>query len=121
MKRAASSPTTSPTTVFGPADDALAGIREALDRYAEDRPGVRIDLYRAGPYAVRARILDPGFAGLDDVTRHEVVFDRLLKAQDGSLSDLTMLITVAPGEESVDPLNARFEAERPGSPVAVAA
>jgi hypothetical protein len=54
-------------------DKIIDGIIESLRADEADRPSAQIDLYRQNPVSVRVGIIDPDFASLDSVERHNYV------------------------------------------------
>ncbi len=78
------------------------------------REFARIKSYRYNPAAIRVRVIDPRFAGKNRVDREEMVEPFLKHLPEDIYCDITVLLTLAPGEEKTSPMN--YEFEHPSKP-----
>jgi stress-induced morphogen len=93
----------------GKTDEIIEQIRSVLDRYQEDHPNARIDLYRLDPFSVRVRIIDPRFRRMSRVDRHDYIWKYLDLLPDETQSDISMLVLIAPSEVKKSGANIEFE------------
>ena len=99
--------------IRGDEDTILRSIKLAMESDRDRNPGARIDLYRQNSFAIRIRAIDPGFAELDKPERHERFRESLRTLPDEILGDISMIILLAPGEESHSLANLEFEEPSP--------
>jgi hypothetical protein len=93
----------------GKTDKVIKGIVVALRRYEADHPKAQIDLYRQNPCSVRVRIVDPDFAGKNEVARSKSVWKYFAALSHDTQSDISMLILMVPGEKEMRFANLEFE------------
>lgn len=86
--------------------DRLAG---ALARYKTDHPTARITAYRQGSVSLRARIIDPDFAGVDRGQRHEAVWRLIEGLPEDVQSQLSVLLLLTPEEAERSFANVDFD------------
>src|SRR5437773_2111652 len=68
----------------------------------------RVDAYRSTPSTIRARVVDPRFAGKSYHEREKLVLPFLSRLPTDLQLDVTMLVLVTPEEEPEDLINAEF-------------
>lgn len=93
----------------GKTDSTLKAIGKVLERYVEDHPKARIDLYRQNSVSVRVRIIDPDFSKVETFQRHDIVnryFDQLPEEME---SEISMLVLLTPKEVKRSASNIEFE------------
>jgi stress-induced morphogen len=93
----------------GNSDKTLERIKKVLQSYAADYPHAQIDLYRQNPVSVRIRIINPEFAHLSRVARHERVWNYLDSLSEDTQSDISMLLLLTPDEAKKSFANIEFE------------
>ena len=93
----------------GKVDVLVEQIVAALDGYARDHPAAQIDVYRINPVSVRARVIDPTFAGTGRPERHDTVWRYLESAPDAAQAEISSLVLIAPGEQGRSAANTAFE------------
>lgn len=96
-------------TVRGRSDDVLRQLATALGRYQAEHPNAEIAVARQNSAAVRVRIVDPDFAGMDRVDRHERAWSYLAALPEAVLSQVTMLLLLLPEEQESSFANREFE------------
>lgn len=83
-------------------DPIVDEIRGMLSCYTHDHPGALADAYRYNSASVRIKIEDSRFAGLSKGDRHDTVWDDYIShLTSETISDISMLILVTPGERHV--------------------
>ncbi len=82
----------------GESDVAIA---EALGSYETDHPDAQIDLYRHDSVSVWVRVVDPAFANRARSGRHHHVWQYLERLPEDIVAEISMLVLVAPGENSL--------------------
>ncbi len=95
--------------IRGRSDKALQLISDQLELYESKHPGSKAELYRQNPAAVRIRIVDPSFAGLDRIERDEIVWKYLYKLPPDVRGDITVVLLLAPDELETSFANQDFE------------
>jgi hypothetical protein len=90
-------------------DPARKQIEQALAAYAKRHNGAQFKVKRQNPVAVRIRVVDPAFGGLDWLKREERVWEDLDKLPDGARSQFTFVLLLAPDELNDSALNREFE------------
>jgi stress-induced morphogen len=96
----------------GDADPAVQALKNALDAYEVDHPGAEAALYRQNSASIRLRVVDRRFEGMTKSRRHADVWQFLAaRVPEDTLSDVSLVLAIAPAEmrESF----ANFEFERP--------
>ena len=100
-------------SIRGDVDNALLSVKQALQGYQAAHPTAKIDLYRQNSFAVRIRVIDPGFSGLEKSDRHSRVWQALEGLPEETQGDISMVLTLAFGEESRSMGNLEFEDPSP--------
>jgi stress-induced morphogen len=95
--------------IRGKSDAVLSRIAKVLSAYESEHPDSTAQLYRQNPAAVRIRIVDPSFAGLDRIERDELVWSYLNNLPANARSDITVLLLLAPEELETSFANQDFE------------
>jgi hypothetical protein len=95
--------------IRGKSDRVLKRIAATLAAYESEHPGSTAVLYRRNPAAVRIRIVDPSFAGLDRVERDDRAWRYLNKLPANARSDISVLLLLAPEELETSFANQDFE------------
>ena len=93
----------------GRPDAVLHRIIDSLRPYEADHAAAQVDLYRMNNVSVRVRIVDPDLAHLSRVQRHDLVWEYLDALPEDVLSDISMLVLLAPGEEQTSGSNLEFD------------
>jgi hypothetical protein len=93
----------------GSSDGVIDQIVGALRPYLAAHPTSQIDLYRQNAVSVRVRIIDPDFAGQNNVDRSNEVWKYLGALTDEVGSDISTLILLTPGETQKSLANIEFE------------
>ncbi|HZZ43432.1 MAG TPA: hypothetical protein VFE58_10890 [Tepidisphaeraceae bacterium] len=76
----------------------MAKVQEVESVFKSAFPQAEVEIHPHG-WAIRARITDPGFKGLSRIQREEKVFPLFKKLKTDLVTELTMLLLRAPGEE----------------------
>lgn len=71
------------------------------------------EAYRFNWASIRIRIVDERFDNMSRIDREELVLPLIRKLPEKTRRDITMLVLLAPGEESGSLLNLEFEDPRP--------
>lgn len=95
-------------------DQEVDQIREALREYQNEHPRAEISVRRQNPVAIRIRILDLSFAGVDRVDREPSVWRILDRLPDEILQNVTMLL-LTPNEAKQPLANLEFENPLPSA------
>ncbi|MCI0334965.1 MAG: hypothetical protein L0228_17295 [Planctomycetes bacterium] len=95
--------------IRGKADRVLKRIADELTEYESEHPGSTAELYRQNPAAVRIRIVDPAFAGLDRIERDDLVWRYLNKLPANARADITVVLLLTPEELATSFANQDFE------------
>jgi hypothetical protein len=93
--------------LFGTDDDAVKEIAAVLEEYEDRNPGSECAVYRYNPAAIRIRIIDPAFEGKSKSERHDEAFAALKGLPGRVLSQISVLLCLAPGERHM--LDMEFE------------
>jgi hypothetical protein len=95
-------------------DVAKSQVEKLLvDRYLADHPRAEVKVKRQNPYSLRIRIIDPDFHGIDRATRDEKAWEILDDLADEILSEITMLVLLAPDESKSSLANLEFDHPSP--------
>ena len=98
------------TIVKGPEDGVTVALRDALQEYESAYPGSEASLYRQNNASVRLRIVDRRFEGMTKSRRHSHVWDFLAdRVSEEALSDISLLLAIAPAELGMSFANFEFE------------
>ena len=98
--------------VRGRADKAVQALKAALDAYEEQYPGAAAALYRQGVASIRIRVVDRRFQQMSKSRRHEHVWKFLeSRVEEETLSEVSLVLALAPGE--LKSSFANFEFEKP--------
>ncbi len=100
-------------TIREPVTPQTEEIGKAFEPYELFNQGVEIDIYRYNSISIRIRVIDPAFAGMGKVERHERIWEYLEKLPEDVLSDVSMIVSLAPGEEAKSISNLEFENPSP--------
>jgi stress-induced morphogen len=84
---------------------------KALKPYLAEHRRATVDMYRRSRFALRIRIIDPDFAGLDRVDRDELIREYIKSVPDEVMDELSMLLLLTPDE--VEQSIANFDFENP--------
>ncbi len=98
-----------PITIRGATDTSLASVKKALREYERRRPEAQIQIYRYNSISIRIRVIDPGFAGMRKSDRHALVWEHLETLPERAREDISMIVLLAPGEESTSLSNLEFD------------
>lgn len=79
-------------------DELVVRLLEGLKAYERAHPHAEIEAYRRNSASIRVRIVDPDFAGKDDLQREDVVWQVLDNLPEEVRSDITMLVLITPAE-----------------------
>jgi stress-induced morphogen len=98
------------TIVRGNPDPAVQALKDALDAYETEHPGAEAALYRQNSASIRVRVVDRRFEGMTKTRRHAEVWQFLAaKVPEDTLADVSLLLTVAPGELKMSFANFDFD------------
>ena len=92
----------------GQNDPILDEFVTALKEYESAHPQAEIDLYRQSRFSVRIRIVDPDFQALSNGRRDDMIWPYLEKLPEETISDLSMLVLLAPEETAKSFANLEF-------------
>ena len=80
-------------------DDELRAIHDALESYERTHPAAEASLYRYATAAIRCRMVDPRFAGMNKSRRHAAVFDHIRPlVDDEAFKQIWEMLCLAPDE-----------------------
>jgi stress-induced morphogen len=91
--------------------DSVEIIRDILDEYRKKHPEADVQVKRQNPVAVRIRIVDPDFSGVDLVDREKALWKILDRLPARARSDITFLLLLTPDEKNQS--MASFEFDHP--------
>lgn len=97
------------TRVTKTSDGDLERLGEALARYKADHPRAKIKVYRQNSVSLRARIIDPDFAGIDRGQRHETIWRLIETLPEETQSQLSVLLLLTPEEAKRSFANLDFD------------
>ena len=95
--------------IRGKSDQVLKRIAETLNAYESEHRDSTAELYRQNPAAVRLRIVDPSFAGLDRIERDDLVWKYLNRLPASARADITVVLLLTPEEIETSFANQDFE------------
>jgi len=102
------------TIVKGAADEAVQTLKGALDAYELEHPGSEAALYRQNNASIRLRVIDRRYEGMTKSRRHADVWDFLAaRVPAETLSDVSLVLAIAPGERGTSLMNFEFENASP--------
>jgi stress-induced morphogen len=102
------------TVLNGVSDSAVQAIKAALDAYEATHEGAVATLYRHNPASVRVRIIDQRFASMSKSQRHNEVWRFIAElVPEDVLSDISVVLTLAPSEVDSSLMNREFETPMP--------
>ena len=90
-------------------DSQVQEIMVVLEPYQESHPDSKIDVRRQNSVSIRIRIIDPDFRGLDRIDREPPIWKLLKRLPDDVVSNITMLLLLAPEETEGSLANQEFE------------
>ena len=100
--------------LFNAGDDPIVkSIFKMLEQYEEQHPRSRATVYRMNPAAVRIRIIDPGFNGLNRIERDEKIWPLVRQLPDEAQQDISMLLLLSPKESKTNLQSANDEFNDP--------
>jgi hypothetical protein len=98
------------TIVRGNADPEVQALKAALDAYEAKHSGAEAALYRNNPASIRLRVIDRRFEGMTKSRRHADVWEFLAaRVPEDTLADVSLVLTIAPGELKKSFANFQFE------------
>lgn len=97
------------------ADGDVQKVLKAITAYKAAHPKAEVSAYRYNQASIRIRVVDPDLKSLDRLERDEFVWKYLEKLPENVLSQITMLVLLAPGEESKSGSNLEFNRPSPAS------
>ncbi len=93
-----------------PVDTDVQAILDLLNcEWKKQHPKAKFDAYRIYPSAIRVRIIDPSFQGIDWSDRNQAVWDLFEQLPLEIASQITLVVLVTPGERKRDGSNVEFE------------
>ena len=95
--------------------DTVQILRDYLDRYEATHPGSRGSTYRRNWASIHARIIDPGFRGMDRVQRDDSVWETLSQLPEEVHQELTVLLLLTEEELSKSFANMDFDNSIPST------
>jgi stress-induced morphogen len=96
-------------TILRKPDRYINQIKRALRGYEAAHPSAQIVLYRENSASVSIRVIDPDFADMDRVDRHDLVWTVLEKLDQKVLGHITILLPLTPDEASNSLLSKTFD------------
>ena len=99
------------------ADLAVATVRQMLKAYTANHSGAKTDVYRYNDSCIRVRIIDPGFAGLERIERHDLIWTLLEELPEDVMTQVTLLVLLVPSEVKTSLGNLEFS--NPSPPLGV--
>lgn len=92
-----------------PPDEDVRAVLDILNEYAASHPGSKVKSYRQNSAAIRIRIIDPGFAGMDLVTRDDLIWEILGRLPERVQSQITVVLLLTPDETKTSFANMDFD------------
>jgi stress-induced morphogen len=90
-------------------DLVVDAVRDGLESYRRLRPQAKIDIRRQNSVAIRIRVIDPTFAGMDRIERDDEIWGVLQTLPDEVQSQITMVLLLTPEEAGESFANLDFE------------
>jgi stress-induced morphogen len=90
-------------------DSVVSRIEDALKKYGVQHTRAAINVYRQNSAAIRIRIIDPDFSGLDLVERDTRLWRILDELPEEVLNEITLLLLLTPEEVGSSFANHEFE------------
>jgi hypothetical protein len=81
-------------------DAEVSQVLDVLSSYEQAHPRAMIEGRRQNPVAIRVRIIDPDFEGIDLVDREDEIWPLLQKLPEEVFANLTMLLLLTPEEST---------------------
>ena len=104
------------TITRGHPDAHVSALKDALDAYEQEHPGARADLYRQNSASVRIRVVDERFTDMTRVARHRELWAYLAaRVEEDAMSEVSVLLALAPGEVRDSLGNMDFENPLPSN------
>ncbi len=101
-------------TVRGDVDQAVQALKDALDAYEAAHLGAEATLYRQNSASIRLRVIDRRFEGMTKSRRHADIWQFLAaRVPEDTLSDVSLVLAVAPAELGTSLMNLEFEEPTP--------
>lgn len=82
-------------------DSMVNQIVEALKSFEQAHPHAECTVYRYNPASIRIRIVDTVFAGRSKGERHDYAMSFLRDLPEDTISEISILLCVVPGETSL--------------------
>jgi hypothetical protein len=79
-------------------DIEVQQVLDILSPYEQAHPNAVIEGRRQNPVAIRIRIIDPDFAGVDRAKREDEIWPLLQKLPEETIANITMLLLLTPDE-----------------------
>ncbi len=98
-----------------PIDPDVGEILAELESYKATHPRARIASYRQNSGSIRIRIIDPDFRKLDRAQRHDQIWEYLDRLPEDTITQITVLLLLTPGEVKASIGNLDFENPVPTS------
>lgn len=96
-------------------DAEVSQFLYALSPYEQAHPNAVIEGRRQNPVAIRIRIIDPDFDGIDLVDREDELWPLLKKLPEEVFANLTMLLLLTPDEATRSFASMEFDDPIPSS------
>ena len=90
-------------------DESVGQVVAALDVYRNRHPAAQVDVKRQNSVSIRARIIDPDFAGMSRAARHEAIWRFIEPLPEEIQSQMTMLLLLTTEEKAMSLANLEFE------------
>jgi hypothetical protein len=97
------------------ADADVQKVLKALHLYQSAHQNAEVSAYRYNQASIRIRVVDPDLKTLDRIERDEFVWKYLEKLPENIVSQITMLVLLAPGEETKSGSNLEFNRPSPAT------
>jgi len=82
-------------------DDNVEQVAAALEEFEKSHEHADCIVYRYNPASIRIRIVDNVFSGRSKSERHDYAMRYLSKLPDDTLSEVSILLCLEPGEQSL--------------------
>ncbi|MFO7901661.1 MAG: hypothetical protein ACQESR_30210 [Planctomycetota bacterium] len=90
-------------------DECLQAVADALARYEQQHPNAEIEVYRQNSASIRARIVDPDFAGVSKADRHDAIWAFVEDLPEDQQAEISVLLLLTPGELKTSFANLEFD------------